>query len=360
MNNPLLTFICPCYNHKNYVAPFINSVLGQSSARWRLIITDDGSTDGTPEEIKKFTADKRITLIENPYNRGINYSFSAAYKLAQTEIISFIASDDILYPGYIETIMPYFNDPKTVAVQPALDHMDETGKPLKTRHLMEKQKLYSREKFFQSLFLCRNQITGPGLAFRKAALAPYWPFNQGLINTHDWQMNMFLSFDGEIKITDTPLARYRRSLQSASAARPDTALRESVETPVIMATPAALIGEDLNLFYKFFGDSEVVKNKKIDARTIPFWLGRIALTSKEPQQQKCGLAAIMDFISAAGNMELLNALYGFTFKDYMNLAALIPYTDKFQRKAKKYKTISAILGGLVLLLAFILCLKVFI
>ena len=95
MKNNKITFVCPCYNHENYVSDFLNGLLCQTNPNWELIIIDDCSSDNSVNKIMS-VHDKRIHLIQNNYNMGINADVSRGIDLATTEIVSFVASDDVL------------------------------------------------------------------------------------------------------------------------------------------------------------------------------------------------------------------------------------------------------------------------
>jgi len=50
----LVTVICSCYNHKNFVAESLQSVLNQTFKNIQIIVVDDNSTDDSVKEIEKF------------------------------------------------------------------------------------------------------------------------------------------------------------------------------------------------------------------------------------------------------------------------------------------------------------------
>jgi len=66
---PLVSIITPTYNHQEFIAECIDSVLAQTYFEWEQIIIDDGSTDGTPRIISRYV-DKRIKYIRQE-NQGI-------------------------------------------------------------------------------------------------------------------------------------------------------------------------------------------------------------------------------------------------------------------------------------------------
>ena len=75
---PKIVCIMPCFNRKDTIAKAIESVIHQNYTNWELIIVDDASTDGSTKIIKKYLADKRITLLQNQNNRGCFYSRNRA------------------------------------------------------------------------------------------------------------------------------------------------------------------------------------------------------------------------------------------------------------------------------------------
>ena len=54
-----VSVVIPAYNHEQFIAPAIDSVLNQSLQDFELVIVDDGSTDNTAAVIKEYS-DPRI------------------------------------------------------------------------------------------------------------------------------------------------------------------------------------------------------------------------------------------------------------------------------------------------------------
>jgi len=66
-NGPLVSVIMPCYNHEEYVAGAIESVIGQSYKNIEILAGDDGSTDGTASIMRRYSSyfEKEFYLEEN-------------------------------------------------------------------------------------------------------------------------------------------------------------------------------------------------------------------------------------------------------------------------------------------------------
>lgn len=101
MNNPLVTIGMPCYNVEPFIAFAINSILKQTYQNFELIITDDGSTDGTLDVIRQIK-DERIILVSDGENHGISYRLNQQISIAKGEFFVRMDGDDIMFPDRVE------------------------------------------------------------------------------------------------------------------------------------------------------------------------------------------------------------------------------------------------------------------
>ncbi len=88
---PIVSVIIPAYNHEKYVGQTIQSVLDQTFQDFELIITDDGSTDGTVAEIQKFD-DPRIRFSLGKTNQGSPVVTRQNLTRANGNYIAFLSS----------------------------------------------------------------------------------------------------------------------------------------------------------------------------------------------------------------------------------------------------------------------------
>ncbi|MGL4862910.1 MAG: glycosyltransferase family 2 protein [Cetobacterium sp.] len=94
-----ISVIIPTYNRKNKVLKAIYSILEQEYENYEIIVVDDGSTDGTKEEIKKIK-NKRISYFFKE-NGGAASAKNYGAKNSNYNFILFLDSDDYLENKYI-------------------------------------------------------------------------------------------------------------------------------------------------------------------------------------------------------------------------------------------------------------------
>ena len=112
---PLLTIITPTYNHQDYIAQCVESVLRQTYSNWEQIIIDDGSTDKTADIVRGYS-DRRIRFIHQP-NQGIEalaLTYNRALSLAKGEIIAILEGDDAWPPDKLSAQLSAFADERIV------------------------------------------------------------------------------------------------------------------------------------------------------------------------------------------------------------------------------------------------------
>lgn len=103
---PKISVILSIYNHRTYINECIQSILDQSYKDWELIIIDDGSTDNSYEELKRFEQiDNRIILVKNQKNQGLPKSLNYGISLSNGEFIIRVDADDICIKDRFEILI---------------------------------------------------------------------------------------------------------------------------------------------------------------------------------------------------------------------------------------------------------------
>lgn len=101
------TFIVPNYNKGIYIEECLSSIYGQTYQNFEVIAIDDGSTDHSLEELKKFPLDKILTT--NRLQAG--GARNAGLRYASGDYIVFLDSDDYLTNNKVlETLVNTIQD----------------------------------------------------------------------------------------------------------------------------------------------------------------------------------------------------------------------------------------------------------
>jgi glycosyltransferase involved in cell wall biosynthesis len=95
---PFISVLIDTYNHERFIEQAIASVLEQdvAEAEREIIVVDDGSTDRTPEIVRKF--EPRVRLIRK-VNGGQASAFNAGIPECAGKIVAFLDGDDWWTPG---------------------------------------------------------------------------------------------------------------------------------------------------------------------------------------------------------------------------------------------------------------------
>ena len=121
--------IIPTYNRASLVDRAIESVLKQTFGNFEVIVSNDGSTDGTEEVVQKLAdGDSRIRIITSS-NGGAAQARNRAIEFpGEYEFIAFLDDDDLWYPHHLEHSIDFMNScPNVNFVFARVKTIDLTG-----------------------------------------------------------------------------------------------------------------------------------------------------------------------------------------------------------------------------------------
>lgn len=100
----MVSVIIPTYNNNGLVQRAVCSVLAQTCGFFECIVVDDGSTDGTVNDlISRFGG--LIRIVELPKNGGVGLARQAGLVEALGDFVVFLDADDVLDPDFIRMTM---------------------------------------------------------------------------------------------------------------------------------------------------------------------------------------------------------------------------------------------------------------
>jgi glycosyltransferase involved in cell wall biosynthesis len=106
MPRPAVTVLIDTYNHERFIEEAIVSVLEQDFPRAEvdILVVDDGSTDRTPEIVRKFEPHVRML---RKTNGGQGSAFNAGIPETRGEIVAFLDGDDWWAKAKLSVVMEY-------------------------------------------------------------------------------------------------------------------------------------------------------------------------------------------------------------------------------------------------------------
>jgi len=103
--------IIPVYNAADYVARAAASALATPGAR--VILVDDGSTDGSAEVCDRLAEDPRVQVLHQA-NRGASSARNTGLAAATADYVAFLDADDVLIPGALAELMGHMGDAEAI------------------------------------------------------------------------------------------------------------------------------------------------------------------------------------------------------------------------------------------------------
>lgn len=107
MGKPEVSIVIVSYNTKDLLLSCIDSIGTYASVATEIIVSDNGSTDGTIEALE---ANKRIVLIQNKENLGFAKGNNIARKIAQGKYILFLNPDTLLHKDTLPLMVKYLKE----------------------------------------------------------------------------------------------------------------------------------------------------------------------------------------------------------------------------------------------------------
>lgn len=320
---PRVSVVLPTYNHEKYVGECIQSVLDQTYQDFEIIITDDGSSDGTVNVIKEFD-DSRIQLYTYPENKGACTATNNCIRKTAGEYIAVLNSDDAWEPTKLEKQVKYLDShPEIGAVFTKVTFVDETGTLIgpenyKGFYKFEKENK-SRYEWLRFFFSTGNCLCHPSVLIRKKCYDEVGLYDERMANLPDLDMWVRLCLKYDIHILNEKLVRFRITADksSASADKPSTHIRSAFDYIQILNHYLAI--DDREIFLKIF--PEAAKHGIVEEEYIPYFLSRLAVDIGTRAWYLWGLQTLSKFLGQDGIAISLEKKYGFGYKDFYDLAA---------------------------------------
>jgi len=231
METARITVCLPAYEAESYIGAAIESVLAQTCSDWRLLIADNGSTDGTADAARQYQ-DPRITTIEHPENLGMVANWRFLLQRVTTPYFCLLAADDYFRPTHLETKLALLeHQPAASMAFGAVDLIDASGAHLDVYREPFNGFEPSRKHFHE--FFWHNFVNIAGAVVRMEPVRRHSiDFDPRFTVLCDWHFFMVLVLLTEGFVFDpNPTSVYRLHPKSVARQTEKTALwiRERVQ-----------------------------------------------------------------------------------------------------------------------------------
>lgn len=214
MNSPTVSVIMATYNHANFVAKAIHSVLEQKGVSLEFLISDDGSADSTREVVTAIK-DNRITFFPNKINRGACIVTNELIERASGEFIALINSDDYWCDNDKLAFQVQFmcDNPSVGACFGRARFVDKDGNPIEKTTVpfgdVFDQENRSQGAWLRRFFEFGNCICHPTMLIRKSCYEQLGTYSNRMRQLPDLDMWIRLVKHYEIHVSDKELITFR-------------------------------------------------------------------------------------------------------------------------------------------------------
>jgi hypothetical protein len=202
------TILVIAYRMAPTIGEAVRSALAQTVPS-EIIVSDDSSDDGTLEAAEEAIANRadfhRVRVRSTARNVGLCAHLVELAAEARGEVLVCLSGDDVSYPQRTKSLLDAFAAyPKAEVIGSAVDEIDLSGKPLRTRVRA------LPERVDQRWFLTRGKMTtvlGASMALRRRLIADLPPLVGSI---EDNMLSLRAALVGECRCLQQSLLGYRR------------------------------------------------------------------------------------------------------------------------------------------------------
>lgn len=104
-DKPIVSIIVPVYNAQQYLPITVDSILAQTYTDFELLLIDDGSKDDSLSVCEGYAQKDHRVKVLHKENGGVSSARNCGLDHASGYYITFVDSDDYLFPDCIETMV---------------------------------------------------------------------------------------------------------------------------------------------------------------------------------------------------------------------------------------------------------------
>jgi glycosyltransferase involved in cell wall biosynthesis len=213
MTTPKVSVIVPIYNQVSFIRETVESVLAQDHQNIELVLSDDGSTDGTSEVLREYAArePERVKMVASDENTGIAGAFNRALDAHRGDYIAWLGGDDVMLPDKLSRQVAALKmHPEAIGCCHDAEVFDSDSGRAYGRFT----EVYNGRRGVRDggveLLLDPGYMMLPSTMMVRSSAVGDLRFDQRIRVSNDWLFDIELFQRGLIIGMDDVLARYRR------------------------------------------------------------------------------------------------------------------------------------------------------
>lgn len=326
---PKVSVIMPVYNQEKFIAEAIQSILDQTFQDFEIIITNDGSTDNTPEKINKFS-DPRIRVLTLEKNKGISNALNNCIANSKGEYIALLNSDDVFLPDKLKKQVDFFDENKDIAAVFTLANIiDETGQPLKDKnhfyYSIFDQSDKNRLEWLNYFFYNGNCLCHPSMMMQRRCFENVGYYDIRFHQMQDFELYVRICMKYDIHIIQEKLVNFRVLSNEANVSgnRPDSRNRSAWEMEKILDNYLEIGAED---FEAIFLKSKTFK-MPLKKDLVPFYISIIASKINSALYKHFALQTLYNLLGDKNTLNVMQKIENFDSQSFVRLTGEL---DVFQ------------------------------
>jgi glycosyltransferase involved in cell wall biosynthesis len=211
MNDPKVSVLIITYNQEQFINDTLRSAIDQDYKNLEVVVSDDGSSDGTPKIINEYTKryPLRVKAITNGQNLGITGNCNRALHQCTGSFIAIQGGDDVLLPNKIRMQVNWFSESEKRVLCYHDAEVFESSSNEKICNYSEMAPLISG--IGPVALIERMRLGAATTVMVRTSSIPEYGFDIRLPMVSDWKFQIdCLIGGGEYGFIDGVYARYRR------------------------------------------------------------------------------------------------------------------------------------------------------
>jgi glycosyltransferase involved in cell wall biosynthesis len=230
----------PAYRRPQFIGEAIESVLAQTHANWRLVVSENGPGGGDVEAaVRAYTDDPRVCYVATGRNLGPAANWTRLIQTGRAPYVTLIQDDDVWDPDFLARRVAFLERHSSCGyVFSGERKMDRDGRPVaveRTRSLPVKdisdvlpERVYTPHEFFPTMYRHRlggihtPSICSVGVMSRRLALEAVGPYFDDTFSFLWWDVELYMRMSarfptGFLAVRDATQRLHHPSITSASA-----------------------------------------------------------------------------------------------------------------------------------------------